>query len=297
MRAKSYFLCLTIWVSFACNSTGNRLELAAMKPVELSYVQLAKSEVQASKKLLTMELEAFLKDQDSDGRSLSLALQEWQENLSFFVHLFPRSEQGDLHHELLNSANYGRFLLREEKRGDHQIQWAKTALKALSAPHTQLYLQDLNSRFATRRKGDLLPRAYWYGVNFIPDPRASFSSNFHDYLKAQKKALALEVQRALQGNDPLFPGQNLLVQNIRDRSSAIIHLEQKFLPVRSAQDRRNEIVEIHNFYSDLLVQLDRHAQFLDLKEASKASVLGRKIQRQWLEEQRKTLVTSSVAKN
>lgn len=257
-----------------------------MKPVELSYAQLAAAHIREDEEKCLLELDHYLREEESDGFALKDALKDWQETLSLFVHVFPKEGRDDLYKELLESTNLGLFLMEEARRGTHQLEWARAAFNGLTAHETQTYLDTLNTQYATGRKIQEMPRAYWFGVNFIPDLSASFSSNFKDYLKAQKKALAADVLKASDG-DPLFPGQNLLLQNVRDRSEVLLRLEEKYLPVEESFSSKAEIAEIHRSYAALLDQINRYTLYRDAKDEAKASVLGKQIRKDWeLEKQR-----------
>lgn len=180
------------------------------------------------------------------------------------------------------------FLLQEGRRGDHQIEWAKSSLDNLTSIETQDLISNLNDRYASRRKIQEMPRAYWFGVNFIPDLNGSFSSNMKDYIKAQKQALNADIGKASSG-DPLFPGQNLLLQHVRDRSEVLLRLEKKYLPVEESFSVKGEIEEIHKFYAAMLDRLDRYTYYIDLKDEARASVLGKQIRKDWEMEKQKAL--------
>lgn len=77
MRAYYFTLWLPILALFACKSTGNRTELAALKPVELSYAKLASKHIHASEEAFILELDHYLKTDDADGLELISALRDW----------------------------------------------------------------------------------------------------------------------------------------------------------------------------------------------------------------------------
>ena len=282
------FLLLILLFGGSCQSSTRPQKLTAMRPTEETYASFARQRIEASAARLLQSLERVTTLDSRTANDLLLALREWRETLSLFVHVFPSPLDSDPYLELLLEAEQGIILIERAFDDDTVVWWVQHMLRSLKSPESQDYRSELNATYATHRKHLALPLYYWSSVNFIPDLDAGISSNLRDYFMEQRISLRKEMTKVLE-HDPFFPDQERELQAVSARARILISLHTKYRLLDEGSMFRKEIQSTQDFCEKALKDLAMHSRLRETKDEGKASILSLKIKKDWQSERARKL--------